>query len=156
MDANKSPTVVLSSWDLFLLFHRVSPNRILISRIITRDPNSPSLRSSRGQLWASVEPEWSPLKLMFALLLAAVNPDKLGGFAQPNVAHLAAALTHPSTTKRQRKSDRTEAPSFTPDTMIHGDQLSLSTEGSDLLSDLVGDGFTVSLWSSNKRRIAQN
>ncbi len=148
MDANRSPTVVLSSWDHFLLFHRVTPKRILISKIIPRDPNSPRLRSAQGQLWDSIETDWSPLKLLFALLLAAVRTTHLEGFAHPTTSHLVvSSSTQSSPSKRQRLPMSNQSPSSQPSPITGASLPSSSTGGTSILSDVLGDGFTVSLVS---------
>lgn len=148
MDANRSSTVVLSSWDFFLLFRRVGSTRIHITRIIPRDRSLLDLRPpGENRLYASVEPDWSPLKLMFALLLAAAHPDKLAGFVQPNTAHLAVSSSRRSPTKRGRTSQSDEGwlnlptpssragPSWPPSRLA---------DNTFSFSDALGDGFSVS------------
>lgn len=88
MDANRAHTNVLCSWDHFVLFHRAQSANILASKIVCRDIHSPSVRTSAGELITVVTPDWTPLKLMFALLLSAVTPEILGGFIQTNLGHV--------------------------------------------------------------------
>jgi len=107
MDANVLPTVLLSSWDYFLLFHRTSATRILVSKIVPRDRISPDLAGPTGP-YPTIERDWTPLMLTFALLLLAAAPDKLAGFVQPNRTHLTTLQepsTPSSTTKRKRKRE---------------------------------------------------
>ncbi len=110
MDANLSDKVVLSSWDYFILFHRVQPTVIHVSRIIPRDPTSNAVRDNQGVLYSSIAPLWTPLKLVFALLLLALHPHKLKGYAPPGATHLDVPVATPSSSEASsfRKRRRLE------------------------------------------------
>ena len=93
MDANCSPTNVLSSWDHFILFQRTRPDMILCSLIIPRDPTSSNLYylGHRDRPFETVQQGWTPLKLLFSLLLepdVAPESEVEEGFAHKGTAHL--------------------------------------------------------------------
>jgi hypothetical protein len=100
MDANRSDKVVLSSWDSFIFFHRVQPGFVHVTRVVTRDPSASTVRDRQGAVYTSVAHDWTPLKLVFALLLVALHPDRLQGFAHKTASH----LETPSKFAKRKKS----------------------------------------------------
>jgi len=104
MDANLADKVVLSSWDTFILFHRISPTHINISPIITRDPNAADTRDPTGSPLVCMAQDWTPLKLLFALLLSSLHPSVLRGYVHEQHSH----LNDPISAVKRKKTESAE------------------------------------------------
>lgn len=103
MDANLSDKVLLSSWDYFILFHRVQATVIHVTPIIPRDLTANVLHDPDGIPYSYVASGWTPLKLVFALLLLASDPGKLRGFKHEESKHLSVPVSNLSSPiKRSR------------------------------------------------------
>jgi len=83
-DANCTTHLIVSSWDHYVVIHRPSAALFHVSRLIVRD--LAAHRSSNGTLFASVTPDWTPLKLVYTLLLA---DGELEGFRRESALNLA-------------------------------------------------------------------
>lgn len=154
MDTNRASTAVLSSWDNFLLFHRVSSSRIFISKVIPRDRNHTGLRNPHGRLFTTVQSDWSPLKLVYSLLLDPVQSEKIPRFIQPSLNHLTEVMLArqakaKASENRKGKGKRTREEGVEREEEVQDDCQVVASEASSIMQALVDLPFIVRPFDSH-------
>jgi len=88
LDANRSGLITISTWDGYMVLHRICPLVIHVSKVILRDPIDRDVLNTYGTDPDFVDRHWNPLKLLFAILLTAGGDDELRGYVRDEPVYM--------------------------------------------------------------------